>query len=629
MIKRRFGLLEKKSPVSKWEDVKLVDIVNSDGFDISDCLKSAVERFLPDVNLSDLKPYKPKIIEQADNILENKLQFFFHDYHEVAEDQDWLKAELNGLYWPADEHWSKTKTFDPQRGDIKFVWEPSRFAWVYTLARAYKATKEEKYAEKFWQLFESWLRANQPNCGPAYSCGQECAIRTMAMCFAMFNLNIASSSSVKRLERLYKAIHVHAARVDSNIDFAVSTRTNHSITESACIYTVGTLFPEMKNADRWKRQGKYLLESEGIKQIAKDGSYIQQSMNYHRLMLQDYTWVLALAARNQDLFSQKLTDKLKKASEFLYAMQDETSGRLPNYGANDGALIMPLSGCDYLDYRPALQASWALFFGEKLYTSGIWDEDSIWFSGSDVFSMPHSKIQHKSQAFETGGYYTLRNGSIFGLVRTQTKSANDRPGHIDPLHFDLWIDGCNVLRDCGSYKYYTPDEPELAEYFKSIKAHNTVWPKGLLPCKRLSKFTFYPLYKSYCKKFDSSHNYIEGFCESKDYCHKRKIDVDGDVFIDDSIEFKSRALIELRWNIKKIRSHKRCSDGFVVYLDGGLKMALISDLKLDMIISNSGDRGGFESLYYGKVEPVCTIILKVEPPAGTIKIKTRLFKDEE
>ena len=44
----------------------------------------------------------------------------------------------------------------------------------------------------------------------------------------------------------------------------------------------------------------------------------------------------------------------------------------------------------------------------------------------------------------------------------------DRVGHVDPLHVDLWAEGINLLRDCGSYAYFAPDEPDLEYYFKSI-----------------------------------------------------------------------------------------------------------------------------------------------------------------
>ena len=100
-------------------------------------------------------------------------------------------------------------------------------------------------------------------------------------------------------------------------------------------------------------------------------------------MLQDYIWVLRLAELNNVEISGTLREKVKKAVDFIYQMQNE-SGRVPNYGANDGALIISLNNCDYLDYRPVIQACCYLFDKIKIYPNGPWDEDLIWFFGHEA-----------------------------------------------------------------------------------------------------------------------------------------------------------------------------------------------------------------------------------------------------
>jgi hypothetical protein len=43
--------------------------------------------------------------------------------------------------------------------DIKFLWEPARFGWAFTLGRAYVVSGNEKYAEAFWKYFETFTDA--------------------------------------------------------------------------------------------------------------------------------------------------------------------------------------------------------------------------------------------------------------------------------------------------------------------------------------------------------------------------------------------------------------------------------------------------------------------------------------
>ncbi|NTV37956.1 MAG: hypothetical protein HGA82_02020, partial [Anaerolineales bacterium] len=50
--------------------------------------------------------------------------------------------------------------------DIKFLWEPARFGWVFTLGRAYTVSQDEKYAETFWRNFETFTDANPPCLSP-------------------------------------------------------------------------------------------------------------------------------------------------------------------------------------------------------------------------------------------------------------------------------------------------------------------------------------------------------------------------------------------------------------------------------------------------------------------------------
>ena len=58
-------------------------------------------------------------------------------------------------------------------------------------------------------------------------------------------------------------------------------------------------------------------------------------------------------------------------------MIDPGSGRAPNLGANDGALLLPLSSSAFDDYRPTVQAAARAFLRLGL-PPGKWDELSIW-----------------------------------------------------------------------------------------------------------------------------------------------------------------------------------------------------------------------------------------------------------
>ena len=85
--------------------------------------------------------------------------------------------------------------------DLKFIWEPARFGWAFTLGRAYHVSGEAKYAEAFWKYFEEFAEGNPAYLGPHWMNGQEAAIRLMALVWAAQVFQTAEASTLERRAR--------------------------------------------------------------------------------------------------------------------------------------------------------------------------------------------------------------------------------------------------------------------------------------------------------------------------------------------------------------------------------------------------------------------------------------------
>lgn len=132
------------------------------------------------------------------------------------------------------------------------------------------------------------------------------------------------------------------------------------------------------------KKGKALLERQAKELIYDDGSFSQHSANYHRLMIQVYLWAIHLGRINGEEFSQKTLIRVRSAGQWLKALYDPLTGRMPNLGSNDGALVFPVTECDYIDYRPTIQAVGADVDGQKWIDSGPWDGLAKWLgAGTD------------------------------------------------------------------------------------------------------------------------------------------------------------------------------------------------------------------------------------------------------
>lgn len=414
------------------------------------------------------------LAREAAQIQQGTFSYFFSQSADLGFPPDWHSNPFTGQRTSHAAHWSRVPMFSRETGDLKFIWEPGRFASAYMLARAYWATGDESYAETFWQLIESWAAANPPNQGAHWKCGQETSLRLMAWCFALYAVADSPATTPERLFQIVGMIAAQADRVARDHVYARLQRNNHAISEGVGLWTVGLLFPELRSAAQWRDQGRRILIEEANRQIAGDGSYIQNSLNYHRLMLQDYIWAARLAETCDDALPGALLSRVERAVEFLYQTQDQESGRVPCYGSNDGALILPLNACDYTDFRPVIAAGNYLTHRTRIYEPGPWEEDLLWLFGKEALEANIKSTRPVSLSATDGGYYTLRGERSFALTRCTTYRY--RPAQADMLHVDLWWRGENIACDAGSYLYYA--ESPWNNNLIGTPVHNTVTVAG-------------------------------------------------------------------------------------------------------------------------------------------------------
>jgi hypothetical protein len=405
---------------------------------------------------------KASLLKEANEILDGKFRIFGGLVPlQLTFDQSlrhWTDYETNPQL---------LSTLYSQETDIKFIWEPARFGWAFILGRAYHATQEDKYAEAFWKYFEIFAQANPPKMGPHWMNGQEVAIRMMALVWAAHVFEGAPATSAARSEVLIQSIHAHAKRIPPTLIYARSQNNNHLVIEAAAIYTAGLFFKNQK----WCRLGwKWLLWS-FRNQIGDFGEYIQHSTNYHRLMLQTALWVNFI---KQNVFPASISQALARSAHWLFSLVDNASGRTPNLGANDGALIFPFSATAFDDYRPTVQAAARAFLRTNV-SPGPWDEMSLWLG-----------LQGTARVNDSSMYLSdnLRAKNSWAYLRTS--DFKSRLGHMDQLHLDLWWRGLNIAQDAGTYLYNA--EAPWDNSLVTTRVHNTVMVDGRDQMTRAGRF---------------------------------------------------------------------------------------------------------------------------------------------
>jgi hypothetical protein len=510
----RCGVLKRKLPARSWADINF----GANGSPPASFLhlhKTRKEKFFFSAEqFRNWKAYFDSFdvggrspVSAAAQIGKGEFELFFHLRKDLGFPPRWNWNSVSNRTLPANVHFSSLSDF--ASGDIKVVWELSRFSFAFTLARAYARTGDDRFAETFWRLFEDWCDKNPPQMGPNWKCGQETALRVMAWIFAFHAFLSSPATTPPRAELFAKALFVSGERIFHHIDYALSQQNNHAISEAAGLFTLGLLYPEFPGAARWKEIGARYLESLAVELFYEDGGFAQHSLNYERLALHDYLWVMRLAELNGHAFSEKLRERISLAGDFLFKLQDEKSGRLPNYGHNDGALVLPLTNCDYSDFRPLMESLAALEGRNLPESAGPWDEEVLWLFGADKLERARTRPLRATLVASESGYFTLRGENSFGFIRCP-ECFRHRPGQADLLHFDLWHGGENIVCDPGTYSYNQPEPWNNA--LERTRFHNTVTFEGRDQMRKASRFLWLPWArgKVHLIKHAARYSYFEG-----------------------------------------------------------------------------------------------------------------------
>lgn len=274
-------------------------------------------------------------------------------------------------------------------------------------------------------------------------------------------------------QKIQNVIYWSLHHVYHHIDFSrIAVRNNHALTETLFLTLSKYFFPFIPEANFWSEKGRVWFEEEIAYQIYDDGTFLQFSMNYHRVVVQLLSLGISITEKASEPFSNLVKERAYKSVYYLYQCMQDANGKLPNYGANDGALFFPLSDCDYTDFRPQLNALHRLLTGAYLFSDNGIKEEAQWFgiikSNNETF--PPIAKKNGSLSFDKGGYYLIREKDVLSFIKCG--KYKDRPSQADNLHLDIWVNDKNILCDSGSFMYNTDEE--IVRYFRGTQSHNSV-----------------------------------------------------------------------------------------------------------------------------------------------------------
>lgn len=534
---------------------------------------------------------------------------FGHIKQSYLSPPDWHKSVINKKQHPQPEqHWSDILDFSPDLGDIKGIWENSRWDWLWLLASQHDAleiSKEDaKYVANTWLL--DWSRHNPANQGPNWKCGQEASIRVIhfALAWHLFGESQKASGACVKL------ISEHLQRISPTIHYAVGQDNNHGTSEAAALYIGGSwlkLIADyqsdsklLRKGKRWERLGRKWLHNRVGRLIENDGGFSQYSVNYHRLML-DTLSVCELWRRLWDFehFSSIYYKKMELACSWLMNLTDPDNGLAPNLGHNDGANLLPLYQLDYNDFRSSVNFCYGLLKAEHVY------ENLETRALLSIFDLKTSKAQKtaSSYLYKHTGYALLKNDQSSLLFNLPVFKF--RPSQNDAFHVDLFLNHENVLRDAGSFSYAVNDD--VWNQFSGVAGHNTVQFDDRQQMPRISRFLSAEWLSCVFEQDITVNNDIQTFSASYiDWCgarHSRLVELSSNhLRVVDSLSGSYQKAV-LRWRL--------CPGDWNI----GTNLASLGKLMLSISSSHEIKRfeviKGLESRYYAQTQEVPVLEIEV------------------
>jgi uncharacterized heparinase superfamily protein len=401
---------------------------------------SAFERELN--GLSDEE--RAALLSRADALLAHRFDLLGSGEVDLGPETEWHRDFKSGRRWPSGHIFQLPLRFS-DGSDVLVPWELSRFQHLPLIAAAGRVTGDPRYLDEIGQQLEHWIASNPVEIGVNWACTMEVAIRA-ANWIATLALCAEAAEGEPWFDGVVGSLLLHGRFVRRHLERSTA-RNNHYLSNVVGLLTVAALFSGSREGRAWAEWGARELVREMEFQVRRDGCAFEASASYHRLVCELFicgTQALdALAGPPPDWYGERLERMLEFVADYTRA-----DGLAPQIGDTDDGRWLPLG--DYARADPR----WHLHLFRQ--------------AGRE------HRAGRAHAAYPHGGYYVMRGGDLYALVRCGDvgNDGNGWHAHNDQLSFELAFGAQPMVIDPGTYLYTA--EPEARNLFRSTAFHSTL-----------------------------------------------------------------------------------------------------------------------------------------------------------
>jgi hypothetical protein len=416
-----------------------------------------------------------EIQDAAEEICAHRFNLLGYENLNYGPQIDWHVDLVHSKRAPR-KPWFKIRYLDfDEVGDSKITWELNRHQFLVTLAKAYLLTEDTRYAEELLCLWNDWCQKNPYPIGINWASSLELAFRSLSWIWAFHLLQSSAVMPQSFAGNLTAALALHGRHIETYLSTYFSPNT-HLLGEGVALFFLGTLYPAIPEARRWKNKGWQIVLQEAARQVQPDGMHFEQSLHYHVYAVDFFLHARILAVKNQMAIPPEFDKTIVKMLEVLCTLSQ--AGTLPHFGDDDGGRVFDPARNRVEHFLDPLCTGAILFGRGDFKAAGKLCEETLWLLGEEGIAQFDSLAETKpkaSAALPSSGIYVMADRSanqqlIIDAGSLGTGRAGH--GHADALSLQLSIDGREFLSDPGTFSYVSADIDR--NRFRGTGAHNTL-----------------------------------------------------------------------------------------------------------------------------------------------------------
>ena len=421
-----------------------------------------------------------QIVPRAEQICAHRFDLLGYSGLDYGKEIDWSLDRVHGKRAPRKPFYKIHYLEFAECGDVKVTWELNRHQHFLTLAKAYRITSEQKFADEIFAQWDHWHRENRYPYGVNWASSLEYAFRSLSWLWTYYLLGDAAAQRSQFREQFLRSLSVHGRAMERYLSTYFSPNT-HLLGEAVALFFIGVLCPELPSAGRWKDLGWEIILQEAKRQVRADGLHFEQSLYYHVYAIDYFLHARILAARNGIAIPAEYDATVERMLSALAVLG--RTGAVPRIGDDDGGRLFDGQRNRDEHMLDPLAAGAILYErGDFKALAGGLREETLWLLGPNAArefdGITKQAPRENSVAFADAGLYVMNDATRQIVIDAGPLGAGSGGhGHADALSICVSDQNGSLLIDSGTLEYV--GDGQERDQFRGASAHSTLTLDGV------------------------------------------------------------------------------------------------------------------------------------------------------